>query len=122
MTEKTAKKPVEKVEAEVRETVAEMKKKVEAPVAEIVDRVEEFVDDVEEKLPAVFEDFLRHQRKALEETGAAFSALLPQEVRTHTSNAYKEAVEGYRTLFNNVVDEILANIEKIKIRVEERKN
>jgi hypothetical protein len=96
-------------------------RKVVEPVKE-VEAVAEKVEETVEGVPAVFDEFLRHQRRALDETGEAFQALLPQEVKEHTRVAYKEAVEGYRGLFNSVLDEVIERIEKIKIRPDENKN
>lgn len=53
-----------------------------------------------------FEDFLCHQRRALEETGKALEALLPEGFRTHTSNASKEFTEGFRVLIDAAVSEL----------------
>jgi lantibiotic modifying enzyme len=96
-------------------------RKVVEPVKE-VEAVAEKVEETAEGIPTVFDEFLRHQRRALDETGEAFQAFLPKEVKKHTRVAYKEAVEGYRGLFNSMVDELIERIEKIKIRPEDNKN
>lgn len=76
---------------------------------------DEVVEKVEEAVETPFDAFMEHQRVALRETSNALRALLPKEVQEHTRTAYKEAVEGYRGLFNSVIDEIVENIEKIKL-------
>jgi hypothetical protein len=76
---------------------------------------EEVVKKVEAAVETPFDAFMEHQRVALRETSNALRALLPKEVQEHTRTAYKEAVEGYRGLFNSVIDEIVENIEKIKL-------
>ena len=53
-----------------------------------------------------FEDFLFHQRRALEETGKALEALLPEGFRTHGSNAGKEFTEGFRVLIDSAMKEL----------------
>ena len=76
---------------------------------------EEVVEKVEAAVETPFDAFMEHQRVALRETSNALRALLPKEVQEHTRTAYREAVEGYRGLFNSVIDEIVENIEKIKL-------
>jgi hypothetical protein len=53
-----------------------------------------------------FEEFLFHQRRALEETGKALEALLPEGFRTHSSEATKEFTKGFRVLVDAAMDEI----------------
>lgn len=53
-----------------------------------------------------FEEFLYHQRRALEETGKALEALLPEGFRTHSSEATKEFTKGFRVLVDAAMDEI----------------
>lgn len=52
------------------------------------------------------EEFLYHQRRALEETGKALEALLPEGFRTHGSNASKEFTRGFRVLVDAAMDEL----------------
>ena len=58
----------------------------------------------EERNP--FEDFLYHQRRALEETGKALESLLPEGFRAHGSNASKEFTEGFRVLIDAALGEL----------------
>jgi hypothetical protein len=71
--------------------------------------------ETEEAVTTPFEAFIEHQRSAVRETGSALRALLPKEVQKHSRAAYREAVEGYRGLFNAVMDDLIENIEKIKL-------
>lgn len=52
-----------------------------------------------------FEEFLYHQRRALEETGKALEALLPEGFRTHGNNASKEFSKGFKILVDAAMDE-----------------
>ncbi len=72
-------------------------------------------EQMEKAVETPFDEFLEHQRHALRETTSALRALLPKEVQKHSRTAYKEAVEGYRGLFNAVMDDLIDTIEKIKL-------
>ncbi|GAB4520891.1 MAG: hypothetical protein OHK0046_31580 [Anaerolineae bacterium] len=61
-------------------------------------------EDAEPRTP--FEEFLYHQRRALEETGKALEALLPEGFRTHTNNASKEFTRGFRVLVDAAMEEL----------------
>ena len=67
---------------------------------------------------APFTTFLKHQRKALVEAGKALETVFPEAFREHGEAAIKESVEGYRTLVNTTIDEIIETFEKVKIGVE----
>jgi hypothetical protein len=60
----------------------------------------------EESPRTPFEEFLYHQRRALEETGKALEALLPEGFRTHSSEATKEFTKGFRVLVDAAMEEI----------------
>ncbi|MFW5708637.1 MAG: hypothetical protein ACOCX5_00310 [Chloroflexota bacterium] len=62
------------------------------------------MDDEAPRTP--FEEFLYHQRRALEETGRALEALLPEGFRTHGSNASKEFTKGFRVLLDAAMNEL----------------
>ena len=62
-----------------------------------------------------FEQFLDHQRNAVTEAFKAFETLLPDAAREHGEAALKEMTEGYRTLFNSTLDEIIGTIEQAKV-------
>ena len=64
---------------------------------------------------APFTAFLKHQRKALVEAGKALETVFPEAFREHGEAALKESVEGYRTLVNSTIDEIIETFEKVKI-------
>lgn len=53
-----------------------------------------------------FEEFLYHQRRALEETGRALEALLPEGFRKHGSNASKEFSKGFKVLVDAALEEL----------------
>jgi hypothetical protein len=59
-----------------------------------------------------FEEFLYHQRRALEETGKALEALLPEGFRAHGSEASKEFTKGLRVLVDAAMDELKRANEK----------
>lgn len=61
-------------------------------------------EDEEPRKP--FEEFLHHQRRALEETGKALEALLPEGFRTHGSEASKEFTKGMRVLVDAALEEL----------------
>lgn len=52
------------------------------------------------------EEFLYHQRRALEETGKALEALLPEGFRKHGNEASREFTKGLRVLVDAAVEEM----------------
>jgi hypothetical protein len=52
------------------------------------------------------EQFLFHQRRALEETGKALESLLPPGFKEHTQAAGNEFANGFRVLVDAAIDEI----------------
>lgn len=64
----------------------------------------DFIPEEDPRTP--FEEFLYHQRRALEETGKALEALLPEGFRTHSGEATKEFTKGFRVLVDAAMDEI----------------
>ncbi len=70
-------------------------------------------EDTNEELPRTpFEEFIYHQRRALEETGKALEALLPEGFRTHSGEATKEFTKGFRVLIEAAMEEIKKASEK----------
>lgn len=69
--------------------------------------------EAEEKTP--FEEFITHQRRAVEEMGKALEALLPEGFREHGSEASKEFARGFKVL----VDAAINELEKVSKKVEE---
>ena len=65
-----------------------------------------------------FEEFLFHQRRALEETSRALEALLPEGFRVHSGEATKEFTKGFRVLFDAALEEI----KKANQKMEEEAN
>ena len=72
----------------------------------------------EEKRDTPFAQFVEHQKKAIAEASKAFASILPDGVREHSETALKEMVEGYRTLFNSTLDEVIKTIENAKLEDE----
>lgn len=60
----------------------------------------------EEEARNKFETFLYHQRRAVEETGRALEALLPEGFRTHSKRATEEFTTGLRVLVDAALEEI----------------
>lgn len=60
----------------------------------------------EEDRRTAFETFLTHQKRALEETGKALEALLPEGFRVHGSNASKEFTKGFKVLVSAAMQEL----------------
>jgi len=61
-------------------------------------------DETDPRTP--FEEFLYHQRRALEETGRALESLLPEGFRKHGSQASKEFSRSFRVLVDAAMSEI----------------
>lgn len=61
-----------------------------------------------------FDVFIDHQKKAIVEAGKALEGLLPENFKDHGQTAFKEVLEGYRSLFNATIDELMARIEKVR--------
>jgi hypothetical protein len=73
-------------------------------------------DATEEESPKnPLESFVYHQRRALEETGKALEALLPEGFREHGSSAGKEFIKSFQVL----VDAAIGEIEKATSRVQD---
>lgn len=66
--------------------------------------INETLEEEEPKTP--FEKFLFHQRRALEETGKALEALLPDGFKEHGAEASREFVKGFRVLVDAAISEI----------------
>ncbi len=62
-----------------------------------------------------FDTFVDHERKAITEAFKAVELLLPDAAKEHGEAALKEMTEGYRTLFNATLDEIIEAIETVKV-------
>jgi len=68
--------------------------------------------------PAEFsplDEFIEHQRRAVDEAGKALLSLLPEGVQTHSEAAIKESVEGYRKLVNSTLDDVIERLKNAKI-------
>jgi len=62
-----------------------------------------------------FDEFVEHEKKAVNEFGKAFAAILPEGLREHGTAGVEEMVEGYRRLFNATLDDLIKRIEKTKL-------
>lgn len=63
---------------------------------------------------SAFEEFMYHQRRALEETGKALEALLPEGFRVHGGNASKEFIKGFRVLTDAWIDDVRSKRAKMR--------
>jgi hypothetical protein len=62
------------------------------------------VTDESPKTP--LEAFIYHQRRALEETGKALEALLPEGFKEHGSTAGREFIKSFQVLVDAAINEI----------------
>ncbi len=72
-------------------------------------------ENEDEEMKTRMEEFLYHQRRALEETGKALEALLPDGFRKHGSAASQEFTKGFRIL----VDAAMEEMQKARSRPEQ---
>lgn len=72
-------------------------------------------ESIVEAEPTPFDEFVEHEKKAVQEFGKAFAALLPEGLRDHGETAVKEMVEGYRRLFNATLDDVIQRVERAKL-------
>ncbi len=78
--------------------------------------VEEMVEEpiVEDKEQTTFDVFVEHQKHALESAGKALTSLIPDGVKEHGRKAVEEMIEGYRVVFNTVMDDVLDRVHTTK--------
>lgn len=82
-------------------------KDIKSRLEDIKDRVEEAVEEILDETPQTpLERFFYHQRRALEETGKALDALLPDGFKQHGSEATREFAKGFRVLVDAAIDEL----------------
>lgn len=108
-TVKAAEETVKAAEATLRDKVKDVQDTTRTKVKELAEDVQERFEDTP------FDEFIDHQRKAAMEAGKALESLIPEGFRDHGEIAVKEAVEGYRRLFNSVIDQVVSAIEKVKL-------
>jgi hypothetical protein len=65
---------------------------------------------------APFDQFVYHQRKALEETGKAIDALVPPGFKEHGAEAGREFAKGFKVL----VDAAISELERMSKEMERR--
>jgi hypothetical protein len=63
-----------------------------------------------EKQAKPFDQFVDHQKQAIDSAGKALHSLIPDGVRDHGRKAVEEMLEGYRVLFNAALDEMLSTV------------
>lgn len=66
-----------------------------------------------------FDVFMDHQKNAVTEARKALMSLVPKGVKEHGQKAVEEVLEGYRQLFNDVVDDMLDRVKSTKEDVNE---
>lgn len=63
---------------------------------------------------APLDAFMKHQRRAIEETGRALASLLPREFRTHASTALDETKASWEVLLDGAIDTVKGGLDKMK--------
>ena len=63
--------------------------------------------------------FVEHQKKAADSARKALLSLIPKGVKEHGQAAVQEMLEGYRELFNDVIDDVLERVKTTKEDVNE---
>lgn len=87
-------------------------------------KVEKVVEPpvVEETETTTIDVFVDHQKEALNSAGKAITSLIPEGVKEHGSKAVEEMIEGYRGLFNDVMDDLLKRVRTTQEDVNELVN
>jgi len=60
-----------------------------------------------------FDQFMEHQRKAMDEATKAIETLLPPGFKEHSKAAIEELIEGFKVLFEGTLDGIKDEINKM---------
>lgn len=81
----------------------------------------EFIEEpvLEEEQPTSLDLFVEHQKNALTSARKALFSLIPKGVKEHGRNPVEEMLEGYRQLFNDVVDDVLDRVKTTQEDVNE---
>ncbi len=66
--------------------------------------------------------FLDHQIAAVNETGKALQALVPQGFKDHSRNAQEEFLKGFKVLIDSARESVEGEVQKVKQAQEKRKN
>ncbi len=66
---------------------------------------------------APLDEFIEHQKRAVEETGKAIESLLPPEFVKHAKEAQKEFFAGFKVLADTVIDEMEKVAKKVDSEV-----
>lgn len=107
----------DKAKTSAKKKVTEAAVAVEDAVETSIEEAEADVAAAEDRFDAAFDSFIDHQKKAAEEAGKAIESMIPQAVREHGSAAIKEMIEGYRGLFNSIMDEVNSKVDDVKQRI-----
>ncbi len=76
-------------------------------------------EQAEPKAPNVIDEFVEHQKRALEETGKALESLLPPDFVSHAKEAQKEFLAGFKVLADTFIDEMEKVAKKVETAKEE---
>ena len=71
-------------------------------------------ESAEPRKLTTLEEFVEHQKRALDETGKALEGLLPPEFVKHAKEAQKESMAGFKLL----VDSFITEMEKVAKKTE----
>ena len=71
-------------------------------------------EQAETKTTTPLDEFVAHQKRAIEETSKAIESLLPPGFVEHTKEAQKEFIAGFKVLADTFIDEM----EKVAKKVE----
>lgn len=64
------------------------------------------------------DEFVEHQKRALDETGKAIESLLPPEFVKHSKEAQKEFLAGFKLLADSFIDEMEKVAKKTEAAVQ----
>lgn len=107
----SSKKAAEKAAVKTKKAATKAAATSKKAAGEVVGSVEAAVG--KSPVGEALDEFIDHQKKALEEAGKALESLIPEGVRTHGKSAVEEMLSGYRSLFNSIVDEVEATVKKV---------
>jgi hypothetical protein len=66
----------------------------------------------QDKREKPLDEFLEHQKRALDEASKALDSLIPPEFREHGKAAVNESIEGFRILVNSMLDDFKTEVNK----------
>ncbi|GEM_PF-458587 len=90
-------------------------------IQKVEQAMENQVNDTEQtKSQNPLDDFLQHQKRALEETGKAIESLFPEGFREHGKEAGKEFAKGMKILVDAVIGEVEKAAREIDKQMKQR--